>query len=168
LSVLWERDELCRHLALERRAQRVSRVVLANGCFDLLHVGHVRYLEEAKARGDCLVVALNSDASVRALKGMARPFVTLRERAELIGALRAVDYVIAFDEETLEESLRSLRPDVHAKGTDYTTEDVPERAVDAELGIELVICGDPKRRSSTAIAARLVSESVPGEAPSLS
>ena len=168
MSILWERDELRRHLELERRAQRISRVVLANGCFDLLHVGHVRYLEDAKVRGDCLVVALNTDASVRALKGASRPFVALRERAELIAALRAVDYVLAFDEETLEESLRSLRPDVHAKGTDYAAEDVPERAVDAELGIEIAICGDPKRRSSTAIAARFEAEPKPGESLSVS
>ena len=158
MSALWEREELRRHLALERRAGRLVRVVLANGCFDLLHVGHVRYLEDAKAHGDCLVVALNTDASVRSLKGETRPFTSLEERAELIAALRAVDYVLAFEEDTLEQTLRELRPDVHAKGTDYTPENVPERAVDAELGIQIAICGDPKSRSSTAIAERVASE----------
>ena len=144
------------HLA--RLAQRSGpgappRVVLANGCFDLLHVGHLRYLEAARALGDLLVVALNGDASVRALKGVGRPRVPLADRAELLAGLRCVDFVVAFDELTVEETLRALRPAVHAKGTDYTPETVPEAAVDRELGIEVVICGDPKARSSTELMA---------------
>jgi rfaE bifunctional protein nucleotidyltransferase chain/domain len=115
----------------------------------------VRYLEDAKAQGDFLVVALNTDESVRELKGAGRPLVPLRDRAEVLRALRCVDVVTAFGEQTLEATLREIRPDVHAKGTDYTRETVPERAVDLELGIEIAICGDAKSRSSSALAARL-------------
>jgi rfaE bifunctional protein nucleotidyltransferase chain/domain len=151
--VLAERQALADLLRAERR--RFGRVVLANGCFDLLHVGHVRYLEAAKALGTTLVVALNTDDSVRAAKGAGRPVVPLSERAELVVALRCVDFVTAFPEPTLEATLRLLRPAVHAKGTDYTVASVPERAVDLELGIEIAICGDPKDHSSSALAARL-------------
>ena len=129
--------------------------MLANGCFDLLHVGHLRYLEDARSRGDVLVVALNTDESVRALKGPSRPLTPLEERAELLLGLRAVDHVVAFEEETLERTLRTLLPDVHAKGTDYTAETVPERAVDHELGIEIAICGDPKDHATTALVERI-------------
>src|SRR6185436_10178457 len=132
---------------------RFGRIVLANGCFDLLHVGHVRYLEDARARGETLIVALNTDESVRASKGPGRPRMPLAERAELLCALRCVDFVTWFPEATLERTLRLLRPDVHAKGTDYTAENVPERAVDRELGIEIAICGDPKAHSSSALHA---------------
>jgi rfaE bifunctional protein nucleotidyltransferase chain/domain len=147
------RDLLAAHLGQERA--RLGRIVLANGCFDLLHVGHVRYLEDAKARGDTLIVALNTDESVRAAKGPGRPLLPLAERAELVAALRCVDFVTVFPEATLEQTLRLLRPDVHAKGTDYTAESVPERAVDLALGIEIAICGDPKEHSSSALAARI-------------
>jgi rfaE bifunctional protein nucleotidyltransferase chain/domain len=152
------RDELAGILARLRRERPGLRVVLANGCFDVLHAGHVRYLEDARARGDLLVVALNTDDSVRALKGPGRPLVPLAERAELVAALRCVDHVTAFGERDLEATLRALLPDVHAKGTDYTPGDVPEREVDRELGIEVAICGDPKVRSSTALAARIRGE----------
>jgi rfaE bifunctional protein nucleotidyltransferase chain/domain len=155
---LWERAELASELERVRAARPAARVVLANGCFDLLHVGHVRYLEDARARGDLLVVALNTDESVRALKGPTRPLMPLEERAEVVGALRCVDYVLAFAERDMEATLRALRPDVHTKGTDYTVDTVPERGVDRELGIEIVICGDAKERSSTGFAARLGSE----------
>jgi len=152
-AVFATRDELAELLARERAARR--RVVLANGAFDLLHVGHVRYLEAARGLGDTLVVAVNDDASVRASKGPGRPLVPLSERVELLLALRCVDLVTAFGERTLEATLRALRPDVHAKGTDYTCESVPERVIDLELGIEIAICGDPKEHSTTALAARL-------------
>ena len=152
-AVFATRDELAELLARERAARR--RVVLANGAFDLLHVGHVRYLEAARGLGDTLVVAVNDDASVRASKGPGRPLVPLAERVELLLALRCVDLVTAFGERTLEATLRALRPDVHAKGTDYTCESVPERVIDLELGIEIAICGDPKEHSTTALAARL-------------
>ena len=137
------------------RGQDGQRVVLANGCFELLHVGHLRYLVDARSRGDRLVVALNADASVRGLKGPERPLVPFVERAELIAGLACVDLVFAFEEPTLEPSLRAVRPDVHAKGSDYTPETVPERHVDAELGIEIAICGDPKDHSTTDLLARL-------------
>ena len=151
---LWPRGELARELA-RLRAGSKTVVVLANGCFDVLHVGHVRYLEDARSRGQLLVVALNTDESVRSLKGAGRPLVPLRERAELIGALSCVDYVTSFAERDLEATLRELRPDVHAKGTDYTVDSVPERAVDAELGIEIAICGDAKQRSSSLLIERI-------------
>jgi rfaE bifunctional protein nucleotidyltransferase chain/domain len=155
-DVLVPREELAERLRRERAA--LGRIVLANGCFDLLHVGHVRYLEAARAEGDLLVVALNADAAVRAAKGSGRPRVPLTERAELVAALRCVDVVTSFPEVTLEVTLRLLRPDVHAKGTDYTVESVPERAVDLELGIAIAICGDPKAHSSSALAAELPAE----------
>ncbi len=144
-------DEDVRALARELRDGRPRRIVLANGCFDLLHVGHVRYLTAARALGDVLVVGLNSDASVRALKGEGRPRVPVAERAELLLALRCVDRVVVFDALDVTELLRVLRPDFHAKGTDYTAESVPEYAVAQRLGIRTVIVGDPKSHSSSAL-----------------
>ncbi|TAJ17668.1 MAG: D-glycero-beta-D-manno-heptose 1-phosphate adenylyltransferase [Planctomycetota bacterium] len=149
------RAALARELAHARAARPAPRVVLANGCFDLLHVGHVRYLEAARAHGDLLVVALNTDASVRELKGPGRPLVPLAERAELLLALRCVDAVTSFAERTLEATLRELRPDVHAKGTDYTEASVPEAAIDRELGIAIAICGDAKSHASSELLARI-------------
>ncbi len=124
------------------------RLVLANGCFDLLHVGHVRYLEEARRLGDVLIVGLNSDASVRRLKGAGRPLVPAAERAELLGALRAVDAVVLFDDDTAEALIARLRPDVHAKGTDYTVDSVPERAAVRAAGGRVAIAGDPKAHAT--------------------
>jgi len=158
---LLERAVLAEHLAIWRREHPGARIVLANGCFDLLHVGHVRYLESARAHGDALVVALNTDDSARANKGPGRPFMPLAERAELIAALRAVDWVTWFEEATLEETLRALRPDVHAKGTDYTATNLPEAHVDRELGIEIAICGDPKDHSSTELIEKVSEERGP-------
>ena len=149
MSALVDRAALASELTDLGAGETPPRVVLANGCFDLLHVGHVRYLEDAASRGDLLVVAMNTDESVSRLKGEGRPVVSLADRAEVIGALACVDRVTSFDEDTLEETLRSLRPHVHAKGTDYTPEDIPERVVDEELGIEIAICGDLKTRSSS-------------------
>lgn len=130
-------------------------LVLANGLFDLLHVGHVRYLEAARAEGRSLVVALNSDRSARALKGPSRPVVPLEERLEMVAALRCVDWVTWFDEENVEGLLRRLRPEAHAKGTDYTVDSVPEREVARSLGIRTVIVGDPKRHASSEMIERL-------------
>ena len=130
-----------------RRAGRV--VVLANGVFDLFHVGHVRYLQGARAEGDFLVVAVNGDDSVRRVKGPGRPFQPAEDRIALVGALECVDCVVVFDDPTVEGVLRALRPAVHAKGTDYTEESVPERAVTAEIGGRTAIVGDPKDHSST-------------------
>lgn len=147
------REALARLLSDQRAS--LGRIVLTNGCFDLLHVGHVRVLEDAAARGDTLIVALNEDAAVRAAKGPGRPLVPLLERAELVGALACVDFVTAFPEPTLEATLRLLRPDVHAKGTDYTPATLPEGDVDRELGIEIAICGDAKEHATRSLAARL-------------
>ena len=126
-----------------------ATIVLANGCFDLLHVGHVRYLAGAKALGDVLVVAVNSDGQARRLKGEGRPFMPENERAELVSSLRCVDLVTIFEEATVEELIRAIRPDLHAKGTDYTVETVPERHVVRECGGTVAIVGDPKDHSST-------------------
>lgn len=149
------RHELGERMSLLRAGGEVGRIVLANGCFDLLHAGHVRYLEDARSRGDFLIVALNSDHSVRAIKGPGRPLMPLAERAEIVGALRCVDAVTPFDEADLETTLRLLRPDVHAKGSDYTTVSVPEAATDRELGIEIAICGDPKNHSTSDLLRRI-------------
>jgi D-glycero-beta-D-manno-heptose 1-phosphate adenylyltransferase len=123
-------------------------VALANGLFDLLHVGHLRYLEGARAEADVLVVAVNSDASARALKGPSRPVVGEGERAELVAGFGCVDFVTVFAEPSVESLLRDLRPDVHCKGTDYTADTVPEREIARELGIRIAIVGDPKRHAT--------------------
>ena len=149
------RERLAEFLGARGPGRRSGPVVLANGCFDLLHVGHLRYLAEAKSLGKTLVVALNSDASVRANKGAGRPWTPFLERVEVLCALEVVDFVLPFDEVTLEETLRALLPDVHAKGTDYTPETLPERHVDRELGIRIAICGDPKERSSSELIEAL-------------
>jgi rfaE bifunctional protein nucleotidyltransferase chain/domain len=141
------RDKLAEH------RNRGQRIVFANGCFDMLHVGHVRYLEGARGEGDILVVGVNSDASVRALKGPGRPILNENARALLVAALRDVDYVLLFSEPSVESLLEDLRPDVHAKGTDYTTETVPERATANRLGIRVAIVGDPKEHSTRDLLA---------------
>ena len=128
--------------------RRTRKIVLANGCFDTLHVGHIRYLEGARREGDILTVAVNSDSSVCGLKGAGRPVLPETARAALVGALRAVDYVVVFSEPNVESLLEDLRPDVHAKGTDYTAETVPERATSTRLGIRVAIVGDPKDHST--------------------
>jgi rfaE bifunctional protein nucleotidyltransferase chain/domain len=142
-----ERNRLVARVSIERR--KGSTIVLANGCFDLFHVGHVRYLAGAKALGDCLIVGINSDEQVRKLKGANRPFMPERERAEIVSAFKFVDYVTIFEEPTVTELIRAVRPDFHAKGTDYTTESVPEREIVKEYGGRVAIVGDPKDHSST-------------------
>ena len=134
-------------IAKELREQ-ARKIVFANGCFDILHVGHIRYLEGARAEGDALIVGVNADSSVCRLKGPGRPILDERARALLVAALRAVDYVVVFAEANVESLLEELRPDVHAKGTDYTPESVPERAVADRLGIRVAIVGDPKNHST--------------------
>lgn len=124
-------------------------VVLANGAFDMLHVGHVRYLADARRQGDVLFVAVNTDSSVRGLKGPTRPVVPEGERVELLSYLACVDWIVLFDEPTVAAILRELRPHIHAKGTDYTPQTVPERAVVREWGGRTVICGDPKDHATT-------------------
>lgn len=147
-----DRMRLTARVAIDRQNNR--KIVLANGCFDFFHVGHIRYLAGAKAFGDCLIVGINSDEQVRKLKGEKRPLMPERERAELISALRFVDYVTIFSEPTVEELIRLIRPNFHAKGTDYTVESVPERAVVREYGGQVIIVGDPKEHSSTELIGR--------------
>ena len=142
--------ESARCLAVDLKRQG-KRLVLANGCFDTVHVGHVRYLAGAKAEGDVLFVAVNSDISARMLKGPGRPILDECARALLVAAIRDVDDVVIFSEPNVEALLEELRPDVHAKGTDYTRETVPERAASARLGIRVAIVGDPKDHSTRAL-----------------
>jgi rfaE bifunctional protein nucleotidyltransferase chain/domain len=156
--------ELLGAVATDRRAGRT--IAFANGCFDLLHVGHVRYLEGARQQGDRLVVAVNSDASVRGLKAGRQPVMSEDARAELVAALRAVDYVVVFADPTVERLLRLVRPEVHCKGTDYTVDTVPERATVLEYGGRVAVVGDPKDHSTSAIIARLRRDR-PGPSPSV-
>jgi D-glycero-beta-D-manno-heptose 1-phosphate adenylyltransferase len=141
-----EREELP-EIAKDLR-ERAKKIVFANGCFDILHVGHVRYLEGARAEGDALIVGVNADSSVGRLKGPGRPVLDENARAVLVAALRVVDYVVIFPDPNVESLLAELRPDVHAKGTDYTEQTVPERAVAERLGIRVAIVGDPKNHST--------------------
>jgi rfaE bifunctional protein nucleotidyltransferase chain/domain len=147
--------EEVQHVAERYRAQG-KRLVLANGCFDLLHVGHVRYLEGAKRLGDVLLVGLNSDASVSRLKGAGRPLMTQAERAEIIAALGCVDYVAIFDEDTVDGLVASIRPEIHAKGTDYTPDSVPERESVSASGGSVAIVGDPKTHSTRELISKIV------------
>jgi rfaE bifunctional protein nucleotidyltransferase chain/domain len=132
------------------------RIVLANGCFDLLHVGHLRYLREARALGDVLFVGINSDASVARLKGAGRPLMPANERAELLGSLRAVDHVVVYDDDTADGLLAAVRPAVHAKGTDYSVDAVPEGATARSLGTRVAIVGDAKEHSTRDLIALIV------------
>ncbi len=152
-----DRDHLIS--AVSEHRQNGSKIILANGCFDLLHAGHTRYLTGAKELGGVLVVAVNSDAQARKLKGAGRPFIPERERAEIISALRVVDIVTIFDEPTVEELIQAIRPDFHAKGTDYTTDTVPERDFVREYGGVVAIVGDPKDHSSTDLIRRVADAS---------
>ncbi|MCJ7588408.1 MAG: adenylyltransferase/cytidyltransferase family protein [Candidatus Aminicenantes bacterium] len=133
------------------------RIVLANGCFDLIHAGHVRYLEGARRHGDILVVALNSDASVRRLKGRGRPVLSELERAEILSAFSPVDYITIFSEPNVERILLALKPHVHAKGSDYTRATVPERATVKSYGGTIAIAGGPKIRNASDIIVRIAS-----------
>ena len=147
------RDELLRQAAIWRAEGKT--IALANGLFDLVHVGHLRYLEEAATLADVLVVAINDDASARALKGEDRPLVPQHERAELIAGFRCVAAAILFGEPTVEVLLRALVPDVHCKGTDYTAETVPERETARALGIRVAITGDPKNHATRDLIAQI-------------
>lgn len=145
--------------ALERERAVGKTVVLANGCFDVIHGGHISYLEDARHYGDVLVVGLNSDESVRRLKGDNRPVCNEAERLALLAALRVVDYILVFSEPDCGELLRGLRPDVHAKGTDYTAENVPERSISDSLGIRTVITGAPKENATKTMIRKATGES---------
>lgn len=143
------REDLVARVQQER--QKGSTIVMANGCFDVLHVGHVRYLEGARSLGNLLVVGINSDEQVAAIKGTGRPIMGEQDRAEIVASLSAVDLVTIFDEPTAENLLLALRPDVHAKGTDYTEDTVPERDVVRAFGGRVAIVGDPKNHSTSEI-----------------
>jgi D-glycero-beta-D-manno-heptose 1-phosphate adenylyltransferase len=147
------RLELEHAVAIERTHGK--RIVLANGCFDILHVGHIRYLAAAKALGDLLIVAINSDEQARRLKGAGRPLLPQDERAEIIASIEAVDLVTIFEEPTVEQLLLALKPDIHAKGTDYTEDSVPERDVVRSFGGRVAIVGDPKDHSSSEMIERV-------------
>ena len=147
-----------RLVAEVERARGAGRTIaVANGCFDLIHVGHVRYLEAAAREADVLVVAINDDPSVRVLKGEGRPILAAPHRAELVAALRCVDYVVVFPESTVGPLLLRLRPDVHCKGTDYTEDTVPERDVVRSYGGRIAIVGDPKDHSTRDLVSRIAS-----------
>lgn len=152
-SIILDREELVNRVNTAKKAG--ARVVFANGCFDVLHVGHVRYLAGAKELGDILIVGVNSDEQVALQKGAGRPVLPALERAEIVAALDSVDYVTIFEEPTVEQLLLALKPNVHAKGTDYTTETVPERDVVRSYGGQVAIVGDPKDHSTSAIIAQL-------------
>ena len=140
---------------VNQHKHRGQRIVLANGCFDVLHVGHARYLQGARREGDVLVVAVNGDSSVRALKGAGRPILAADARARLVASLAAVTYVVVFEEPDVTRLLSILRPNVHAKGTDYTADTVPERETAHRLGVRIAIVGDPKQHSTRDLLARL-------------
>jgi len=148
-----DRKELVEQVRAAREAG--ARIVLANGCFDVLHVGHIRYLAGARELGDILVVGINSDEQVAIQKGSGRPVLPATERAEIVAALESVTFVTIFNEPTVEELLLVLKPDVHAKGTDYTTDTVPERDVVRSYGGQVAIVGDPKDHSTSEIISRL-------------
>lgn len=143
---------------LERLRKKDTSTVFVNGCFDLLHVGHTRYLQAARNLGDILVVGLNGDKSVRKLKGPQRPLMNQQERAAILSALRWVDYIVIFDDLTADKVLRALKPDFHAKGTDYTRATVPERETVLEYGGQIAIVGDPKNHSTRQILKRISQE----------
>jgi rfaE bifunctional protein nucleotidyltransferase chain/domain len=147
------RENLIAAIADERRAGRT--IAFANGCFDLLHVGHVRYLRAAAAEADVLVVAINDDRSVADLKGPGRPILSAADRAELVAALRGVSYVVIFPEPTVAPLLLALKPDVHCKGTDYTADTVPERETVRAYGGRVAIVGDPKDHSTRDLLTRI-------------
>jgi rfaE bifunctional protein nucleotidyltransferase chain/domain len=151
--VLVSESELVEAVARARAAGRT--VAFANGCFDLLHVGHVRYLHASAAEADCLIVAVNDDRSVAGLKGEGRPILPAAERAELVAALRGVDYVVIFGDATVERLLRLVKPDVHCKGTDYTVDTVPERSVVAAYGGRTAIVGDAKSHATRELLTRI-------------
>jgi rfaE bifunctional protein nucleotidyltransferase chain/domain len=151
--VVVSEQQLADAVARERAAGR--SIAFANGCFDLLHVGHVRYLQASAAEADRLVVAVNGDRSVAALKGPGRPILSASDRAELVAALRGVDYVVVFDDPDVARLIRAIQPDVHCKGTAYTVDSVPERAVVAEYGGRTAIVGDAKSHATRDLVARI-------------
>jgi rfaE bifunctional protein nucleotidyltransferase chain/domain len=153
VSEILSRDDLLVRVTRDR--EQGLTVALANGCFDLLHVGHIRYLQGASEEADRLIVAVNADRSVRGLKGDNRPILAAHDRAEMVAAIRGVDYVVVFDEPTVGPLLELIRPDVHCKGTDYTVESVPERETVLRYGGRIAIVGDPKDHSTRDLLSRI-------------
>ena len=153
LALVLSREDLIEKVSQLR--QNGAKIVLANGCFDLFHVGHIRYLAGAKELGDFLIVGINSDEQVKKLKGANRQFMPETERAEIVSAFRFVDFVTIFDEPTVEQLIRAIRPDFHAKGTDYTEDTVPEREIVRECGGQTAIVGDPKDHSSSELIEKV-------------
>jgi rfaE bifunctional protein nucleotidyltransferase chain/domain len=146
------------------RAREAGKtVVFTNGCFDLLHGGHISYLEESRAQGDLLVLGLNSDASIRELKGHGRPVYPLEQRLEILAALESVDCIVVFEERSCDGLLAEIHPDIHAKGTDYTAETVPERETARRLGIRTVIAGAPKENSTRDIIDLVIEKNAPSQ-----
>ena len=149
----------------ERLRAEGKRLVLANGCFDLLHVGHIRYLEAARRLGDVLFVGINGDAAVARLKGRGRPLMPAVERKEILAALRAVDHVVVFDDDTADALIAAVRPDIHAKGTDYTTDSVPERETVHAYGGRVAIVGDPKDHATRDVIGQIAGRFAPPVKP---
>lgn len=143
---------------IQEHKKRGQKIVLANGCFDLIHLGHIRYLKESKKKGDILVVALNSDSSVRVLKGKGRPILNQKERAEIISSFSFIDYITFFKENNVEKVLLALKPDIHAKGSDYSEETVPEKETVKGYGGSITITGGPKIRSTSQLIKEIASK----------
>ena len=162
MRMILSETELLDAVRRERASGRT--IAFANGCFDLLHVGHVRYLQGARAEANRLIVAVNDDRSVAALKGRGRPILAAADRAELVAALRGVDYVVIFGDPNVERLLNAIRPDVHCKGTDYTVDSVPERAVVRAYGGRTAIVGDPKTHATRDLLARIARADCPDAA----
>jgi rfaE bifunctional protein nucleotidyltransferase chain/domain len=154
MQKLKKREALAKLISKLKKSGKT--VAFANGCFDIMHVGHVRFLEAAKARADVLVLGLNSDASVRKLKGKGRPLVNEKERSEILSAFTCVDYIVIFNELTVDKTLAILKPTYHCKGTDYTADTVPEKEIAKKLGIKIAIVGDPKDHSTKDIIKTIV------------
>lgn len=148
---------------IQEHKKRGQKVVLANGCFDLIHIGHIRYLKESKKKGDILVLALNSDSSIRNLKGEGRPILNQKERADIASAFYFIDYITFFDEPNVEKVLLALKPDIHAKGSDYTEETVPEKETVKGYGGTIAITGGPKIKSTSQLIKEIASKIKGGE-----
>ncbi len=138
--------------------EKNQSIVLTNGCFDLIHIGHIRYLKESKKKGDILLLALNSDSSIRKLKGKGRPILNLKERIDILSSFSFIDYITVFKEQSVEQILKTLKPDIHAKGSDYTKETVPERDTVLGYGGTILITGGPKIKSTSEIIEKMVRE----------
>lgn len=144
---------------VENLKKHGKKIVLANGCFDILHVGHIRYLSEAKKLGDCLIVGVNSDESVKNIKDTNRPIIPLEERIKILNEIEYIDYLIVISEDTADEIIRIIKPDIHTKGTDYTLNNVPEKDVVASYGGKVAIVGDPKSHSTKSIIEKILNVS---------